>query len=100
MRVCECVSVCACVPWTRTCTGERECACVALLEEAPGQDGGQAVEHAGGQVEDGAEAGLQRRGPPPVDHHHLVDLLRVLVGQEGAEGDPGPADGTGTNRTE
>lgn len=45
------------------------------------------MKHAGGQVEDGAEAGLQSCGTTAVDHHHLVDLFRILVGQEGAEGD-------------
>ncbi|KAG7230599.1 hypothetical protein INR49_025316, partial [Caranx melampygus] len=53
-----------------------------LLEKAPGQQWGQAVEHTGGQVEDGAEAGLQSCGTTSVDHHHLVDLLWILVSQE------------------
>lgn len=56
------------------------------LEKDPGQQGGEAVKDTAGQVEDGADAGLQRRGGTSVDQHHLVDLLRILVGQEGAEG--------------
>lgn len=56
-----------------------------LLEEAPGQQGGEAVKHTGRQVEDGAEAGLQSCGTTSVDHHHLVDLFGILVGQEGTE---------------
>lgn len=59
-----------------------------LLEEAPGQKGREAVKHTGRQVEDRAEARLQGRGAPSVDHHHLVYLLRILVGQEGTEGHP------------
>lgn len=45
-----------------------------------------------GQVEDGADAGLQRCGGTSVDQHHLVDLLRILVGQEGAEGHAGQSE--------
>lgn len=56
------------------------------LEEEPGQQGREAVKDTAGQVEDGADAGLQRRGGTSVDQHHLVDLLRILMGQEGAEG--------------
>lgn len=56
-----------------------------LLEKAPGQQWGQAVEHTGGQVEDGAEAGLQSCGATSVDHHHLVDLIWIFVSQERAE---------------
>lgn len=56
-----------------------------LLEEAPRQQRGEAVKHTGGQVEDGAETRLQSGGTTSVDHHHLVDLFRILVGQEGTE---------------
>lgn len=56
-----------------------------LLEEAPRQQRGEAVKHTGGQVEDGAETRLQSGGTTSVDHHHLVDLFRKLVGQEGTE---------------
>jgi hypothetical protein len=45
------------------------------------------VQDARGHAEDGADAGLQRRGAPAVDHHHLVHQLGVLVSQERAEGD-------------
>lgn len=62
------------------------------LEEEPGQQGGEAVKDTAGQVEDGADAGLQRRGGTSVDQHHLVDLLRILVGQEGAEGHAGQSE--------
>lgn len=40
-----------------------------------------------GHVEDGAEAWLQRRGTPAIDHDHLVHQVWVLVRQECAEGD-------------
>ena len=64
------------------------------LEEAPGQTGRQAVQDARGHVEDGAEAGLQGRGPAAVDHDHFVHQVWVLVRQECAEGDAAPrADG-------
>lgn len=43
------------------------------------------MKHTGGQVEDGAETGLQGCGTTSVDHHHLVYLFRILMGQEGAE---------------
>lgn len=56
-----------------------------LLEKAPGQQRGEAVKHTSGQVENGAEAGLQSCGTTSVDHHHLVDLFRILMGQEGTE---------------
>lgn len=62
------------------------------LEEEPGQQGGEAVKDTAGQVEDGADAGLQRCGGTSVDQHHLVDLLRILVGQEGAEGHTGQSE--------
>lgn len=62
------------------------------LEKEPGQQGGEAVKDTAGQVEDGADAGLQRCGGTSIDQHHLVDLLRVLVGQEGAEGHTGQSE--------
>lgn len=65
------------------------------LEEEPGQQGGEAVKDEAGKVEDGADAGLQGRGGASVDQHHLVDLLRILVGQEGAEGHAGPSEERG-----
>lgn len=40
-----------------------------------------------GMLKDGAEAGLQGRGPSAVDHDHLVHQVWVLVCQECAEGD-------------
>lgn len=52
-----------------------------------------------GQVEDGADAGLQRGGGTSVDQHHLVDLLRILVGQEGAEGHTGQSEQRAGYRT-
>ena len=64
------------------------------LEEAPRQTGRQAAQDARGHVEDGAEAGLQGRGPAAVDHDHLVHQVWVLVCPERAEGDSAPrADG-------
>lgn len=74
------------------------CLCI-LLEEAPGQQRREAVEHTGGQVEDGAEAGLQSCGATSVDHHHLVDLFRILVGQEGTERHTGRAEQRAGYRT-
>lgn len=56
-----------------------------LLEEAPGKQRGEAVKHTGGQVEDGAEAGLQSCGTTAVDHHHLVNLIWIFMSQERAE---------------
>lgn len=56
-----------------------------LLEEAPGEQRGEAVQHTCGQVEDGAEARLQSGGTTSIDHHHLVDLIWILVGQERTE---------------
>lgn len=56
-----------------------------VLEKAPGQQRREAVKHTGGQVEDGAQAGLQRSGTTSVDHDHLVDLVGILVGQEGTD---------------
>lgn len=56
-----------------------------LLEKAPGEQRGEAVKHTGGQVEDGAEAGLQSCGTAAVDHHHLVNLFWIFMSQEGAE---------------
>lgn len=43
------------------------------------------MKNTGGQVEDGAEAGLQSSGTTSVDHDHLVDLFWILVGQERTE---------------
>lgn len=59
-----------------------------LLEETPGQQRREALKHAGRQVEDWAEAWLQGCGTSSIDHNHLVDLLRILVGQECAERHP------------
>lgn len=56
-----------------------------LLKKAPGQQWWEAVKHTGGQVEYGAEAGLQSGGTTSVDHHHLVDLFWILMGQEGTK---------------
>lgn len=56
-----------------------------LLEEAPSQTRRQAVKDAGWKLEDGAQAGLQGCGTPAVNHHHLMDQLRIFVGQEGAK---------------
>lgn len=56
-----------------------------LLEEAPSQTWRQAVKDAGWKLEDGAQAGLQCCWPPTIDHHHLVDQVRVFVGQEGTK---------------
>lgn len=66
----------------------RTCYCGLLLEEAPGQAGRQTVQDAGGQLEDGAQAGLQGRGAASIDHHHLMHLLRILVCQERTERHP------------
>lgn len=46
-----------------------------------------------GHVEDGAEAGLQCRGAPAVDHDYFVYKIWVLVGQERTEGDAVGRDG-------
>lgn len=70
-----------------------------VLEKAPGEQRGEAVKHTGGQVEDGAEAGLESCGTTSVDHHHLVDLLRILVGQEGTERHTRRAQQTAAYRT-
>lgn len=56
-----------------------------LLEEAPGQTGCQTVQDTRWQLEDGAKAGLQSCGAASIDHHHLMDQIRVFVGQEGAK---------------
>lgn len=53
------------------------------------------MQHNGWEVEDGADAGLQSGRPAPVDHHHLVDLLGILMGQESAERNP-----VGTGKTQ
>lgn len=58
---------------------------ISLLEKAPGQAGRQAVQHTGRQLEDGTQAGLQSCGPPSIDHHYLVNLVWILMGQEGTE---------------
>lgn len=47
------------------------------------------MKHTGGQVEDGAEAGLQSGGTATVDHHHLLNLIWKLVSQECTEGHAG-----------
>lgn len=39
----------------------------------------------GWKLKDGAEAGLQCRRPPAINHHHLMDQLRIFMGQEGAK---------------
>lgn len=48
------------------------------------------MQDARGHVEDGAEAGLQCRRAPTVDHDHLVHQIWVLMSQERAEGDTAP----------
>lgn len=50
------------------------------------------MKHTGWQVEDGAQARLQGCGATAIDHHHLVDLFGILVGQEGTEGHTGQAE--------
>ena len=73
--------------WASRCftvTSERQ-GTLLLLEKAPGQQWGEAVKHTGGQVKDGAETGLQGCGTTTVDHHHLVNLVRKLMGQERTE---------------
>lgn len=50
------------------------------------------MKHTGRQVEDGAEAGLQSCGTSSVNHHHLVDLLWILVSQECTERHTGQAE--------
>lgn len=59
-----------------------------LLEEAPGEAGRQAVQDTGGQLEDGAQTGLQSRRTATVDHHHFMHLLRILVCQKRTERHP------------
>lgn len=56
-----------------------------LLEKAPGEQRGEAVKHTGGQVEDGAEAGLQSCGTPSIDHYYLMDQIGIFVRQEGTK---------------
>lgn len=56
-----------------------------LLEEAPSQTWRQAVKDAGWKLKDGAQAGLQCCGTPAINHHHLMDQVRIFVGQEGAK---------------
>lgn len=56
-----------------------------LLEETPGQAWGETMEDARWQLEDGTEVGLQGGGTTSVDHNHLVDQVRIFVGQECAE---------------
>jgi hypothetical protein len=52
---------------------------LVLLEEAPGQTGRQAVEDTRWQLEDRAEARLKSCRTSSVDHHYLMDQVRILM---------------------